>query len=266
MQVEVDGRVAYAYTGGKPFDAALPTIVFVHGAQSDHSVWILQSRYLAHHGYGVLAVDLPGHGRSAGPLLESVEAMAEWIGKLMTAAGVRRATVVGHSMGSLIAVELAGSAPDRVAGAVLVGSAYPMRVSDALLAAARDDEPRAFDMMNVWSHGGLDHPPGCPGPGFSIFVQARRLMERQAKGVLFNDLRACNDYGQGEQRAAAITCPALFVLGKRDMMTPVKAGKALAARIRDARVVEVDDSGHQLMAEQPRAVLDAIRGFVGSAH
>ncbi len=262
MQLEVDGRVAYAYTGGKALDTTLPTVVFVHGAQSDHSVWILQSRYLAHHGYGVLAVDLPGHGRSAGPLLDSVEAMAAWIGKLMSAAGIRQATVVGHSMGSLIAVELAGTEPDRVGRAVLVGSAYPMRVSDALLAAARDDEPRAFDMMNVWSHGGLNHPPGCPGPGFSVFVQSRRLMERQAKGVLFNDLSACNDYRQGEQRAAAIACPALFVLGRQDMMTPLKAGKALASRIKDARVVEIDDCGHQLMAEQPRAVLDAILRFI----
>jgi pimeloyl-ACP methyl ester carboxylesterase len=65
------------HTGGRSFNPALPTVVFIHGAEHDHSVWSLQSRYLAHHGYSVLAFDLPGHMRSAGPALASVEAMAD---------------------------------------------------------------------------------------------------------------------------------------------------------------------------------------------
>ena len=77
MDLTVNGRKAYAYTGGKPFDPKLPAVVFIHGAEHDHCVWTLQTRYLAHHGRGVLAVDLPGHGRSDGPPLASVEEMAE---------------------------------------------------------------------------------------------------------------------------------------------------------------------------------------------
>ncbi|HET9043413.1 MAG TPA: alpha/beta fold hydrolase, partial [Burkholderiales bacterium] len=91
MDLTVQGRKAYAYTGGKAFDAALPCVVFIHGAEHDHSVWVLQSRYLAHHGYGVLAVDLPAHGRSEGPPLASVEAIADWTTALLDAAGVKQA-------------------------------------------------------------------------------------------------------------------------------------------------------------------------------
>lgn len=262
MQFDVQGRKAYAYTGGKPFDARLPTVVFVHGAQNDHSVWILQSRYLAHHGYGVLAVDLPGHGRSEGPPLTSVESMAQWLGALLTAAGVEQAAIVGHSMGSLIGLELAGTQPARVTRFIPVGAAFPMKVSDALLDAARSDEARAFDMINSWSHLSLNHHPGCPGPGFSVFVQARRLMERQAKGVLYVDFNACNSYAAGFDRAAAVTCPTLFVLGRRDLMTPPKAGRNLAAAIPASKVVEIEGSGHSLMTEQPDAVLEAVKSFL----
>ena len=107
MELQVNGATAYCYTGGKPFDAAKPTVVFVHGVLHDHSVWILQSRYLAHHGYNVLAVDLPGHCRSGGEAPATVEQAADFIVALLDAAGVEKAALVGHSWGSLIALEAA---------------------------------------------------------------------------------------------------------------------------------------------------------------
>ena len=262
MRMQVDGREAYAYTGGKPFDATLPTVAFVHGGQHDHSVWILQSRYFAHHGFSVLALDLPGHGRSAGPPLDSVDAMGGWVLKAIAAAGVPRAAIVGHSMGSLIALEAAGQSPDAVSRVALLGAAFPMRVSDALLDAARDDEPRAFDMINQWSHSTLTPHPGNPGPGFSVFVENLRLMQRQAPGVLFNDFNACNAYAGGAQRAAAMACPALFVVGDRDMMTPPKAAHALAALVRQHEIATIAGCGHAMMAERPDRVLEALRGFM----
>ena len=139
MQFNVNGKQAYAYTGGKTFDATLPTVVFVHGAQCDHSVWILQSRYLAHHGYGVLALDLPGHGRSAGPALARVEDLADWVAGALDAAGVEAGALVGHSMGSLIALECAARHPARVTKIALLGD----RLSDESVGrAARSDEER----------------------------------------------------------------------------------------------------------------------------
>ena len=159
MELIVDGphatHAAYAYTGGKPFDAALPCIVFIHGALHDHSVFTLLARWYAHHGHAVLAVDLPGHGRSSGLPLASVEAAADWLLALLDAAGVQQAALAGHSMGSLIALEAAARAPERITRLAMIGTAYPMKVSQALLDTARDQPLAAIEMVNTYSHSTL---------------------------------------------------------------------------------------------------------------
>lgn len=269
MLLDVQGKQAYCYTGGKPLDARLPAIVLMHGAQNDHSVWALQSRYLAHHGYAVLVPDLPGHGRSAGPALTSVEALADWALDLLEAAGLRQAIFAGHSMGSLIALEAARRAPGRVAGLALLGTTYPMKVSEALLETSRTDEAAAIDMVNIFSHSSIAHKPSCPGPGFSVLGGARRLMQRMSSrnpAQLFHtDFAACNNYAGGEAAAASVACPTLFILGSKDMMTPPRSAKVLTAAIKHGKIVTVE-AGHSLMTEAPDAVLDALSGFAASAY
>ena len=262
MNLPVSGKQVYAYAGGRPFDPALPAVVFIHGAEHDHCVWVLQSRYLAHHGRGVLAVDLPGHGRSEGPPLSSVEALADWVVALLDAANVKQAALVGHSMGSLIAVECAARYPERVSKIALIGTAFPMRVSDELLEATRSNEPLAQDMVNIWSHAAYAHYPSNPGPGFWVMGENLRLMQRQKPGVMHVDFAACNNYANGTTAAAQVRCPALLVLGKRDIMTPPRATKELTGALKDKRVIEVAGSGHALMAEKPDDVLDGLIGFV----
>ena len=262
MDLKVNAKKAYAYTGGRAFDQTLPAVVFIHGAEHDHCVWVLQSRYLAHHGRGVLAVDLPGHGRSEGPPLESVEAMADWIVALLDAAGVKQAALVGHSMGALVAVECAARHPERVTRIALIGIAYPMRVSPELLDATKNDEPLAQDMVNIWSHSAYAHYPSNPGPGFWVIGENLRLMQRQKPGVMHVDFAACNNYANGAAAAANVACPALLLLGKRDIMTPPRATKELTGALKDKRVVEIAGSGHALMAEKPDEVLDALIEFV----
>jgi pimeloyl-ACP methyl ester carboxylesterase len=262
MDLTVQGRKAFAYTGGKAFDPRLPCVVFVHGAELDHSVWVLQSRYLAHHGHGVLAVDLPAHGRSEGPPLATVETIANWIVALLDAAGVKQATLVGHSMGSLVALDCAARHPARVSRIALLGAAFPMRVSDELLSATRDDEPLAQDMVNLWSHSAYAHYPSNPGPGFWVLGENLRLMQRQKPGVMHVDFKACNDYAAGAERAAQVACPALLILGRRDAMTPARSGRELAKAVKGARVVEIDSCGHNSMAEKPDEVLDALNAFL----
>jgi pimeloyl-ACP methyl ester carboxylesterase len=262
VDLRVDGKQAYAYTGGRAFDAARPAVVFIHGAEHDHCVWVLQSRYLAHHGRSVLAVDLPGHGRSAGPPLASVEALADWIVALLNAAGAPKAALVGHSMGSLIAVECAARYPERISKIALVGTAFPMRVAPELLEATRSAEPLAQDMVNIWSHSSYAQYPSNPGPGFWVMGENLRLMQRQKPGVMHVDFAACNAYANGVQAAAKVACPALLVLGTRDIMTPPRATAELSAALRHARVVEIPGSGHALMAEKPDEVLDALAAFL----
>lgn len=263
MELTVQGRAAYAYTGGKAFDAARPTVVFIHGAQHDHSVWVLQTRWFAHHGHGVLAVDLPGHGRSAGPALASVEAMADWVLALLDAAGARGAVHwVGHSMGSLIALQAGGDHPERAASLALLGTAVPMKVSDALLSATRTDEAAAIDMINIWSHNGYLQKPQHPAPGFWTVWGNKRLMHRQAPGVLHTDFAACNAYAQGAAQAAKLRCPVLVMNGVQDVMTPARAAAAFAATIPGSRFVALEQCGHSLCAEQPDAVLDHLADFL----
>jgi pimeloyl-ACP methyl ester carboxylesterase len=265
--LDVQGKHAYFYTGGRPFDATLPTIVFIHGAQNDHSVWALQTRYFAHHGFGVLALDLPGHGRSDGPALASVEAMADWLLALLAAAGAGPAILVGHSMGSLVALEASHRAPERVRGLALLGTTYPMKVADALLETARTDEARAIDMVNIWSHSSIAQKPSCPGPGFYVMGGARGLMQRMSArnpAQLFHtDFSACNAYANGQVAAEAARCPVLFVFGVQDVMTPARSTKMLTGAIAHGKVVTVN-AGHAMMAEQPDAVLDALAGFANT--
>ncbi|RAS19515.1 alpha/beta fold hydrolase [Paraburkholderia bryophila] len=268
MILHVQGQPTYAYTGGKPFDAALPTAVFIHGAEHDHSVWALQSRYFAHHGFGVLAVDLPGHCRSSGPALTSVPAMADWLAALLDAAGVQRAFVAGHSMGSLIALDFAGRYPERATHLALLATAIPMTVSDTLLDAALNREPEAIGMVNEWSHSTFAAKPSCPGPGFWLHGMNQRLMERvSARGeanLFHTDFSACNGYADGLARAAQVRCATRVVVGRRDAMTPPRAARALADALAQAGVA-VDtvtlEAGHALMTEQPDATLDALFSF-----
>jgi pimeloyl-ACP methyl ester carboxylesterase len=274
MKFSVQGQPTYAYTGGRPLLDGQPLMVLVHGAQHDHSVWGLQSRYLAHHGYSMLALDLPAHGRSAGAPLQSIEQMAGWLSEAVPAAcanaglaQVPATVVAGHSMGSLIALEASGLRLPWLKAIALVATAVPMRVSDALLEAARNDEDRAFDMINFWSSAGINHRPGTPGPGFSTYVQNRRLMERQRAGVLHADFQACNAYAAGMERAKTLALPVLFLLAGRDQMTPAKAAAKVIAAARsagvDVWVEEVERSGHNLMGEHPEETLAVLCSWLG---
>ncbi len=262
MKLDLGGHKAYAYTGGKPFDPSLPCVVFIHGALHDHSVWTLLARWCAHHGFGVLAVDQPGHARSDGPLLGSIEALADWSLALLDAAHVQRAALVGHSMGSLIALEVAARAPQRVSHLLMLGAAYPMSVSAALLNTARDEPLKAIDMVNALSISTPASKPSYPGPGMWLHGSNRALMRRThaafAAGNLFHhDFSLCDGYAGGTDAIARVRCPATLIIGERDQMTPPRAGRELARALK--ATAHTVPSGHHMLAEAPDAVLAALR-------
>ncbi|WP_343733061.1 alpha/beta hydrolase [Duganella sp.] len=231
-----------------------PTVVFIHGALNDHTVWSVQSRYFSEQGYQVMAPDLPGHGAGSGAALPSVAAMADWLLATLAAAGVSQAALAGHSMGSLIALQAAAQAPQRVSHLALLGSTYPMTVADALLDTARNDETRAIDMVTKWSHS----------PGYADTEPLRQLMLRLAGAqLLHNDLAACNSYDGGAHAAAAVRCPTLFIFGANDVMTPPKSAARLTSAIPHAQSVTLA-SGHALMSEQADAVNEALLAFIGN--
>jgi pimeloyl-ACP methyl ester carboxylesterase len=260
MQFEVDGHQTYAATGGRPFDPARPAAIFVHGAGMDHSYWQLQSRWFAWHGWSVLAVDLPGHGRSEGDALTSIAAMAAWIGRLMDAAGLKTATLIGHSMGSAVVLEAASLLPDRIDRLALLGVSETIPVHPALLEAAEANDPGAYDMMTAWGYGTSAKMGRNKVPGIWMLGGARELLARSRPGVLYAGLKACDDWRTGAAAAERIACPTVAVFGTQDVMTPLKKGRALAAKIADCRQVVIRDCGHMMMQEAPDASLDALIG------
>jgi pimeloyl-ACP methyl ester carboxylesterase len=263
MNFIAQGYPAYAYTGGKEFDPALPAIVFIHGAAFDHSVWQWQSRYFAHHGHSVLAVDLPGHGRSPGALRDSIVGYAEWIAGMLDAVGLPKAALVGHSMGSLIALETALRHGPRVTKLALVGTAAPMPVSDAFIAAAREEPPVGQEMEAVWGHSRLAQLASSPVPGAALLSASRRLNARSKPEALHAALNACNGYRADADELQQLSMPVLVVAGKRDQMTQFKAGRALADSIPGARFAALD-AGHSMMSEAPRELQRVLREFLAA--
>lgn len=260
MQLTVNSIDAFVATGGREFDKSLPAIVLLHGAGFDHTTWALHSRWFAHHGFGVLAPDLPGHGRSAGAPLSTIAGMADWTAALLDAAGVPKARLVGHSMGSLIALETAARHPAKVSALSLIGTAATMTVGPDLLKAAEANDPAAVDMVSIWGLGFQAELGGSLAPGLWMHYGAQRVLEQCRPGVLFNDLAACNAYQGALAAAAQIKVPATLILGERDMMTPAKAGKALAAALPDSRTVVLSGAGHMMMVERPDELLAALQG------
>jgi pimeloyl-ACP methyl ester carboxylesterase len=253
----VEGKAAFAYTAAHELDPGKRSIVFVHGAGLDHSSFGLQSRYFGYHGCNVLALDLPGHGRSQGPPIPTIPGMADWVSSVLQSLKIEKANLVGHSMGSLIALEFAARHPQTAERIAMIGAAHPMKVSDVFLDAAKRNDYSAFDMHTIWGHAAQVPLGSNPNPGMWMYGDTQARLERLAPGVLYNDLKACNDY----VFSGTVKCPALFILGKRDVMTPPKAAKGLQEKISNSKTLIVDFSGHALMAEAPDATLDALIEF-----
>lgn len=263
MDLAVDGRTVFAATGGRPFAAGAPAAVFVHGAGMDHTVWALQTRWFAHHGRSVLAVDLPGHGRSAGPALESIGAMADWLLRLLEAAGAGPALLVGHSMGALVCLEAAAQGGARVARLALLGVTPAMPVHPDLQTAADGEDHRSLELMTGWAVGRAAQIGGQVAPGLWTTGAALRLLESRAFPVLGRDLAACNAYGDALAAAARVACPALLLLGADDRMTPARKAAPLADALAGSRTVVLPAAGHMMMIEQPNETLDALIAFAG---
>lgn len=262
MHFTVDGLRINATTGGRPFDPATPVVLFIHGAGFDRTCWNLQTRYFAHHGRSVLAVDLPGHGESEGAPLASIEAMADWVPKLLDAAGVRQATLVGHSMGAMIALQVAARHPERVRALALCGVAAAMPVHPEMLESAKAGTAKVRELMTFWGVGRSLQLGGMSAPGLWLTRTALAILERNRPGVISQDLEACNVHKTLPEAAKSVKCPTLLVLGDGDLMTPARNAKALSEAIADSRIEVIKDSGHFMMVERPDETLAALKSIV----
>ena len=267
MYIDVNNHKTYAYIGGKDFNPAQRTVVLIHGVLCDHSVWALQSRYLANHGWSVLAVDLPGHCKSAGAPPATVQEGALFVQHLLDALSVKQAALVGHSFGSLIALQAAANMGQRISHLAMVGTAYPMKVSQGLLDASLNEPEKALLMTNVFSRATLAPPSGAGSWvfGASLALGRRVLASNKTVNVFHTGFNACNSYDQGLQAMAALTCPVLMVLGEADQMTLPKNAQPLIAQAKESglslQVVTIPH-GHHQMTESPDETLDALKRFL----
>ena len=265
MEFTLDDKTVRYANGGRAHDPALPGVVLVHGAGMNRTVWQLQTRYLAHHGYRVAALDLPGHGGSDGPPMDSIPEMGRWLADAIDALEMGPAHVVGHSMGTFIGIEAAAHRPETVASLVLVGTAAAMPVHPELLDAAANDVPHASNLMSSWSFGAPAHIGRHATPGIWNIGSSRALIDTSRPDSLGVDMAACNAYSTSLEAAAAVRCPVTYILGALDKMTPAKRARELIAATEGARVVTLDGVGHMMMTEAPDATREAMVAALAAA-
>jgi len=258
-----DGRTVNAALGGRSFEGDEPVVVLVHGAGMDRTVWQMQTRFLAHHGYRVVAIDLPGHGGTAGDPCTSIGDYADWLAEAIAGLGVGPVHVAGHSLGSLIGLELAARRPELVSTLLLLGTAAAMPVHPVLLDAATNGDPLAGQLMSGWAFGKAGKLGVHPSPGANMVGGTQALLANSAPGVLANDLAASGAYEGAIDAAAKVQAPVTVILGRSDRMTPLKAAQPLLDALNDPAVVIIDDCGHMMTLERPDVVrqtmLDALR-------
>lgn len=262
MYVDVDGTQVFVNTGGGTFDPDNPAAVMIHGAGCDHSIWGGQNRYLAHHGASVLALDLPGHGRTGGAPIRGIGAMADFVARFLEVREVARPVLIGHSMGSFVALELASRLGGKAAGLGLLGTAAAMPVHPALLAAAEANDLSAAQFIASWGHGARGHRGGNPVNGIWMMQTAIRMIDNMPDGTVHCGLASCAEYEGATAAAEKVQCPTLFVLGAGDKMTPRKAAQPLIDAIAGSEVTVIPNCGHMMMTEAPHDTRDALMNLI----
>ncbi len=258
MRVNTPHGELFVYTGAREHKPNQPAVVFVHGTGMDHTVWVLPSRYFARHGYNVLSIDLPGHGKSGGDPVSTIDEMADAVAEAMEAAGIADAALVGHSMGSLVTLSAAARYPEKARALALIGTTAPMGVHPAMMTSAANNDHDVIDMITYWGYSKSAQLGGNENPGMWMAGSTLRLLEKAKKDVIHLDLKACEDYSAGQDHGRSIRCPTLFILGDRDIMTPMRSAQTLVDTIADAKVCRMTKTGHSLMMEKPDALLDAL--------
>jgi len=264
MYFEVNGKQAFASTGGKAFNNQLPTVIFLHGSGLDHTFWSLQSRFFAFRKYSVLVLDYPGHTNSEGPPLASIEDIADWVHDVVEALDVHNISLVAHSQGCLVALEYASRYKDRLKSVSFIASGLATPVNDALIDAAENNPEAAIAMMLSWGFGPAGHLHQGPIPGNSMVAGGRKVMRGNVPNELATDLKACNAYQNGKQAAAAIDCPRQVILAGKDRMAPRKAGMELVEHLNEPDLHIIEESGHMVPQEAPDQCRTLLRDFIFS--
>jgi pimeloyl-ACP methyl ester carboxylesterase len=266
MNFLVQQQPAFVYTGGQDFQPEAPNVIFVHGAANDHSVWRDVVRQLrnntANDGLNLLAVDLPGHGQTFAEAKSSVEAYAEWLVNFLDNGAIQAATLVGHSMGSLIALDVARRYPERVARLGLIGTALPMPVSDAVVQMVQTNQAAASDQLTRWNFYLRKNADGSFPPPTPTMQTYRNLLAAARPGVMGNDLAACAHYHLDDAAVAAINTPVAILASEHDKMVSAAAAATLCEHLPNAKLTVLSGVGHAMMQQASIDVADWINTII----
>ena len=231
-------------------------IIFIHGTGLDHTVWTLPVRYFSRKKTDVLAIDLPGHGQNKDKPLDSISKISTYIYNFLYKYKIQRCSLVGHSMGSLIALEMASSRPERVKAISMIGTAFPMQVNEALLESAKSNPQIAINILTFMGYSFSSRLGGNKIPGMWMTESTKRLMQKSKKGIIYKDLKACSEFTDGLDKAKKVEAKVQLILGSNDFLTPRIKAQDLIDNFNQPLVEEILGCGHSLMMEEPNKVLD----------
>ena len=263
MIFQIENKNIHASDAGQGIDSQKETIVFLHGSGLSHIVWSLTEQFFSNKNFNVLSVDLPGHGNSDGPCLDSIEKIADWLEKVFKKLNLKNLILIGHSQGCLVTIECTARYPDKIKTLSLMGGAGAIPMNPDLLALAENGDPKAVDLMMDWAHGPAGHFGGHPVPGlYHINTGTMLAKTRTIQNTLGVDFRACDNYKNGFEAAKKIKIPTLSILATDDKMCPVKEGKKLADLIEGSKVDIIDNCGHMMLLEEADRVLKVLKSFI----
>ncbi len=256
MIFEIENKSVHVSDAGQGIDNSKETIVFLHGSGLSHIVWSLTEQFFSSKNFNVLSIDLPGHGNSEGPCLDSIEKITEWLEKVFKRFNLNNLIIIGHSQGCLEALEYSFKYKNRLKKIVFVGGSYRMPVNKDLIDLASNGDSDAVKLMMKWGYEGSKKFIGG-NPVERIIQSPRDISE-----ILAVDLIACNNYTNGSEAAKAINCPTMLVFGKQDKMVNLEAGKKFANLIKNSTTHIIDGCGHMIMIEKVFEMREKVLEFL----
>jgi pimeloyl-ACP methyl ester carboxylesterase len=254
--INIENKSVHASDAGQGIENSKHTIVFLHGSGLSHIVWSLTEQFFSNKNYNVLSIDLPGHGNSEGPTLDSIEKIADWLEKVFAELKLKNIILIGHSQGCLEALEYSFKYKDRLKKIVFVGGSYRMPVHKDLINLASDGDSDAVKLMMKWGYEGSKKFIGG-NPVEKIIQSPRDISE-----ILAVDLIACNNYRNGSDAAKAIDYPTMFILGELDKMANLESGKKFADLVKNSTTYIINGSGHMIMIEKAFEMREKILEFL----
>ncbi len=256
MIFQLENKNIHASDSGQGIDINKDTIVFIHGSGLSHIVWSLAEQFFSSKNYNVLSIDLPGHGNSDGPCLDSIEKIADWMEKVFDKLKLKNLILVGHSQGCLEILEYSSRYKERLKKLVFVGGSNKMPVHPDLIELAQSGHSDAVKLMMKWGYEGSKKFIGG-NPVEKIIQSPRDISE-----ILAVDLNACNNYSNGSEAAKVIDLPSMLIFGELDKMVNLEAGKKFSNLIKNSTTHVIKGCGHMIMIEKAFEMREKILEFL----